>query len=163
MLSRLRHPGLPRIRKLVQDQEDIYLIGDAVAGRSLKNEIGEGGAMDPELVRRYLIQLLRVVNYLHTQEVPVIHRDLRAETVLASPHGGVCVADFGLAKIQENPEVKKATSFRSAGDPHFAAPEQLMGDTSSTRNDLYSVVLWLTTWPVANLRRRPSNDSPEPR
>lgn len=139
VLSKLRHPGLPRIRKLVQDQDDIYLVGDAIAGRSLKEEVAENGPMEPELVRRYLIQLLRVVNYLHSQETPIIHRDLRSETVLAGPHGGVCVAEFGLAKIQENPEVKKATSFRSAGDPHFAAPEQLMGDTSNQKNDLYSV------------------------
>lgn len=139
VLSKLRHPGLPRIRKLVQDREDLYLIGDAIVGRSLKEEVGENGALDPELVRRYLIQLLRVVNYLHSQDTPIIHRDLRAETVLANPHGGVCVAEFGLAKIQENPEVKKVTSFRSSGDPHFAAPEQLLGDSSSEKNDIYSV------------------------
>lgn len=139
VLSRLRHPGLPRIRKLVQDKDDLYLIGDAILGHSLKKEISENGPLDPELVRRYLIQLLRVVNYLHNQETPIIHRDLRAETVLTNPHGGVCVAEFGLAKIQENPEVKKVTSFRSSGDPHFAAPEQLLGDSSSEKNDIYSV------------------------
>jgi type II secretory ATPase GspE/PulE/Tfp pilus assembly ATPase PilB-like protein/serine/threonine protein kinase len=139
VLSRLCHPALPRIRELVQDEEDIYLIGDALKGRNLTETIQEKGALEPELVRRYLIQLLRVVDYLHSQDPPIIHRDLRGETVLASPHGSLCLAEFGLAKMGEKDGDTGATSFRSAGDPRFAAPEQLMGDASSPKNDLYSV------------------------
>ena len=139
LLSKLVHPSLPRVRQLVQDGYDVYLVGDALPQHNLKAEVSENGAYEPELVRRYLIQLLRVVNYLHSQEHPIIHRDLRAETILASEHGSLCLAEFGLAKIEESSSVKATTSFRSAGDPHFAAPEQLMGDTSSVKNDLYSV------------------------
>lgn len=138
LLSKLCHPGLPRIRKLVQNEDDLYLVGDQITGRSLKEEVQENGPIEPELVRRYLIQLLRVVKYLHSQETPIIHRDLRAETVMLSPHGKLCLAEFGLAKMAQNGD-SEATSFRSAGDPHFASPEQLMGDVSSTKNDLYSV------------------------
>jgi type II secretory ATPase GspE/PulE/Tfp pilus assembly ATPase PilB-like protein/serine/threonine protein kinase len=139
VLSRLCHPALPRIRDLVQNEEDIYLVGDAIKGRSLKESIEEDGALDPELVRRYMIQLLRVVDYLHTQEPPIIHRDLRGETVLACTHGNLCLAEFGLAKMGEKDGEDGTTSFRSAGHPQFAAPEQLMGDASSPKNDLYSV------------------------
>lgn len=138
-LSKLIHPGLPRIRRLVQSGDDIYLVGDEILGRSLAEEIEANGPLDVELVRRYLIQLLRVVAYLHRQEPPIIHRDLRAETVVLSPHGGLCLAEFGLAKMEQASGGQQATTFRSAGDPHFAAPEQLMGDTSSPKNDLYSV------------------------
>ena len=137
-LSKLRHPALPRIRKLVQDGDDIYLICDAITGNSLREEIRSKGPLHPELVRRYLIQLLRVVDFLHRQEPPIIHRDLRAETVVAGTHGTLYLAEFGLAKMAE-PADGDVTSFRSSGDPFFAAPEQLMGDASSTKNDLYSV------------------------
>lgn len=139
VLSKLCHPGLPRIRRLVQNGDDIYLIGDALTGRSLKEEIEENGPMEPELVRRYLIQLLKAVDYLHSQDPPIIHRDLRSETVLVGRNGSIQIAEFGLAKMAENPTVKAATSFRSSGNPHFAPPEQLMGDTSKVQNDLYSV------------------------
>ena len=139
LLSKLCHPALPRIRQLVQSQDDLYLVGDAIKGQPLKEKIENEGALEPELVRRYLIQLLRAVDYLHSQESPIIHRDLRAETVLATPHGSLCVAEFGLAKMEEIGGSSGATSFRSAGDGFFAAPEQLMGDASSVKNDLYSV------------------------
>ncbi len=138
-LAQLRHPNLPRIRHLVSHKDDIYLIADEIAGRTLAEEIEEEGAFEPELVRRYLKQLLQVVDFLHTQPQPIIHRDLRPTSILVSPHGTLRLAEFGLAKMGEAAAGKAATSFRSAGDPDFAAPEQLLGDTSSVKNDLYSV------------------------
>lgn len=138
-LAQLRHPNLPRIRHLVSHQDDIYLVADEISGQTLAKEIEEEGAFEPELVRRYLKQLLQVVDFLHSQPQPIIHRDLRPSSILVSPYGTLRLAEFGLAKMGEAAAGTAATSFRSAGDPDFAAPEQLLGDTSSVKNDLYSV------------------------
>ncbi len=138
-LAQLRHPNLPRIRHLVSHKDDIYLIADEISGRTLAEEIEQEGAFEPELVRRYLKQLLQVVDFLHSQAQPIIHRDLRPTSIMVSQHGTLRLAEFGLAKMGEAAAGKAVTSFRSAGDPDFAAPEQLLGDTSSVKNDLYSV------------------------
>ncbi len=138
-LASLRHPNLPRIRHLVSHQNDIYLVADEISGQTLAQVVEEEGAFDPELVRRYLKQLLQVVDFLHTQPQPIIHRDLRPTSILVTTHGNLRLAEFGLAKMGEAAAGTAATSFRSAGDPDFAAPEQLLGDASSVKNDLYSV------------------------
>lgn len=138
-LAMLRHPNLPRIRHLVSHGDDIYLVADEINGRTLAQAVEEDGAFDPELVRRYLKQLLQVVHFLHSQPQPIIHRDLRPTSILVTPHGNLRLAEFGLAKMGEAAAGSAATSFRSAGDPDFAAPEQLLGDVSSVKNDLYSV------------------------
>jgi type IV pilus assembly protein PilB len=138
-LAKLRHPNLPRIRHLVSHQNDIFLVADEIAGRTLNQAVEEDGAFDPELVRRYLKQLLQVVDFLHSQPQPIIHRDLRPTSILVTPHGNLRLAEFGLAKMGEAAAGTAATSFRSAGDPDFAAPEQLLGDASSVKNDIYSV------------------------
>ncbi len=138
-LAKLRHANLPRIRQLVSHEGDIYLIADELSGQTLHQEIEEAGAFEPELTRRYLKQLLQVVDFLHRQPQPIIHRDLRPTSILVSPHGNLRLAEFGLAKMGEATAAANQTSFRSAGDPDFASPEQLLGDTSSTKNDLYSV------------------------
>jgi type II secretory ATPase GspE/PulE/Tfp pilus assembly ATPase PilB-like protein/serine/threonine protein kinase len=138
-LAKLRHPNLPRIRHLVSHKSDIYLVADEISGRTLAQAVEEDGAFDPELVRRYLKQLLQVVDFLHSQPQPIIHRDLRPTSILVTQHGNIRLAEFGLAKMGEAAAGKAATSFRSAGDPDFAAPEQLLGDASSVKNDLYSV------------------------
>ena len=138
-LSRLRHVSLPKIRDLVQHEGDIYLIADGMPGRTLEEVVTEKGAFEPELVRRYLIQLLQVVRFFHSRPTPIIHRDLRPGSLLVSPHGNLRVAEFGLAKMGEAAAASGNTSFRSTGNPNFAAPEQLMGDVSTPLNDLYSV------------------------
>lgn len=138
-LAKLRHPNLPRIRHLVSHKDDIYLVADEISGRTLTQVVEEEGAFDPELVRRYLKQLLQVVDFLHNQPQPIIHRDLRPTSILVSQHGNLRLAEFGLAKMGEAAAGHAATSFRSAGDPDFAAPEQLLGDSSSVKNDIYSV------------------------
>lgn len=138
-LAKLRHPNLPRIRHLVSHNDDIYLVADEITGRTLAQTVEEEGAFEPELVRRYLKQLLQVVDFLHSQPQPIIHRDLRPTSILVTPHGNLRLAEFGLAKMGEAAAGHAATSFRSAGDPDFAAPEQLLGDTSSVKNDIYSV------------------------
>lgn len=139
IFAKLRHPSLPRVRQLVQDADDLYLISDHVAGTTLAEEVETQGAFGPELVRRYMTQLLQAVNFLHSGERPIIHRDLRPNSILLTPNGGLRLLEFGLAKMADANAPAGATSFRSAGDANFAAPEQLMGDQSSTKNDLYSV------------------------
>lgn len=157
-LAKLRHSNLPRIRHLVVEDDDVFLIADELAGRTLAQVIESDGAFHPELVRRYLIQLLQVVDYLHSQPQPIIHRDLRPTSIIVTTHGNLRLAEFGLAKMGEAATGASVTSFRSAGDPNFAAPEQLLGDASSVKNDLYSVgalayYLALGQPPAPSLRR----------
>lgn len=139
VLSRLNHPGLPRVRNLVQHDDDIYLVGDELKGETLLDYVTREGPLEPELVRRYFLHLLQVLRYLHNQDPSIIHRDLRPQTVLVTPHGSLSLAEFGLAKMeQEATSSTEQTAFRSYGDPVFAAPEQLMGEASRPQNDLYS-------------------------
>ncbi|MCA9790773.1 MAG: Flp pilus assembly complex ATPase component TadA, partial [Candidatus Eremiobacteraeota bacterium] len=138
-LNRLRHRNLPRVLGTFEAGNDVYLVLDEIRGKSLSEMMeANPGPLPVELLRRYAKQLLGVLRYLHEGEPPIIHRDLRPDTVLVTAHGLLKVGEFGLAKMLEEGAKSTGTAFRSHGDPSFAAPEQLMGDTSSIRNDLYS-------------------------
>lgn len=52
--------------------------------------------------------------------------------------GVLKIGEFGLAKMAGD-QVDAQTAFRSKGDPHFASPEQLMGESSNPRHDLYAI------------------------
>ncbi|MGE0492085.1 MAG: ATPase, T2SS/T4P/T4SS family [Vulcanimicrobiota bacterium] len=138
-LNRLRHRNLPRVMGTFEAGNDVYLVLDEIRGKSLSEMMeANPGPLPVELLRRYTKQLLGVLRYLHEGDPPIIHRDLRPDTVLVTPHGLLKVGEFGLAKMLEEGAKSTGTAFRSHGDPSFAAPEQLMGDASNTRNDLYS-------------------------
>ena len=52
--------------------------------------------MPIELVKSYTWQLLNGVSYCHSHRV--LHRDLKPQNLLVDRHGGIKLADFGLAR-----------------------------------------------------------------
>ncbi|MFN8606650.1 MAG: ATPase, T2SS/T4P/T4SS family [Vulcanimicrobiota bacterium] len=139
-LSRLQHRNLPRVQEIVEDRNGIYLILEEFEGVTLEDLAGQQqGGISGEMLRRYLDQFLDVLEYLHGQNPPLIHRDLRPDSLLVTPHGVIKLAEFGLARMLESGGDAQQTSFRSQGNPFYAAPEQLLGDRSAPSHDLYSV------------------------
>lgn len=136
-LHRLRHRNLPRVLDVVEDQGHIYVVLEDVHALTLQATVEREGPLHPELIWRYLKQLLSVLAYLHGQEKPIVHRDLRPDTILVSRHGVLKIGEFGLAKMAEA-QAGSQTAFRAHGHPRYAAPEQLLGDASHPSNDLYA-------------------------
>ncbi len=165
-LHRLRHRNLPRVLDVVEDQGHIYVVLEDVTGTTLQATVEKEGPLQPELIRRYLKQLLSVLGYLHGQTPSIVHRDLRPDTILVSRHGVLKVAEFGLAKLGQESQGGTRTAFKAHGHPRYAAPEQLLGDTSHARNDLYSVgaVLYFLATGAAppDSMKRYSSNSPLP-
>jgi type IV pilus assembly protein PilB len=141
LLSRLSHQNLPRVQEFIEDKGSMYLVLEEVAGQTLTSFFESYETQPgPELVRRLLNQFLSVVDYLHSQTPPIIHRDLRPETILITPHGTIKIAEFGLAKMNEGDiSTDNQTAFRSLGSPNYASPEQLLGEPSHKANDFYSI------------------------
>ena len=168
-LEKIHHRNLPRLRGVVEEGPDIYLLLEDMPGTTLQELFQKEGRLGWELLRRYLIQFLAVTDYLHSQDPPIIHRDLRPDTVLVTPFGVIKLGEFGLAKmnLQDDSAATPQTAFRSNGDPYFACPEQLMGEASHPRHDLYSIgaiLYYLSTGqkPPEALSRLGGHDSIKP-
>ena len=140
-LSRLQHRNLPRVQEIVEDRGGVYLILEEFEGVTLEDLARQQNhGLSGEMLRRYLDQFLEVLDYLHGQNPPLIHRDLRPDSLLVTPHGVIKLAEFGLARMMETGgDAQQQTAFRSQGNPYYAAPEQLLGDRSQPSHDLYSV------------------------
>ena len=147
-LSRLQHRNLPRVQEIVEDRGQVYLVLEEFEGKLLEDVAREhSDGLNGDILRRYLDQFLDVLEFLHGQDPPLIHRDLRPDSLLVTPHGVLKLAEFGLARMVDSaasaPDGRQ-TAFRSQGNPYYAAPEQLLGEPSQAHHDLYSVgaILW---------------------
>ena len=86
------------------------------------------------------------MNYLHSSDPPVIHRDLKSPNLLVDKHWRVKVCDFNLSRVLEEQAV---VSSLAASNPRWLAPEILSGRGYTFSSDVYSfgVILWeLLTW-----------------
>jgi hypothetical protein len=92
------------------------------------------------IASQIFIQILKGVNYLHTQNEPLIHRDLKPANILLTKcdRKGFCVkiADFGLTTIHKFSEQSHTML---TGTPRFMAPEVFNNKKYDTKADIYSL------------------------
>src|SRR6266496_4797207 len=99
LLARLHHPALPRVSDHFPEGDGQFLIMQYIGGEDLAEMVAQRrGPFPPDQVLTWADQLLDALDYLHTQEPPIIHRDIKPQNLKLTPRGEIILLDFGLAK-----------------------------------------------------------------
>lgn len=137
LLRSLRHPKLPFVSGIAEDENSVYLIEEYIEGKTLEEELADGKRMTGrEMEERAIslgIELCDILSYLHGQDPPVLHRDLKPANIMLLPDGGIKLLDFGISARSSQQEQS------AAGTPGYAAPEQLTTGKADVRADIYSL------------------------
>ncbi len=144
VLARLDHPNLPKVSDIFSEAESDYLVMDFVPGKDLRTlmvEARQRGEFLPEQdVLTWALQILDALIYLHSQEPPILHRDVKPSNLKLTPNGIVKLVDFGLVKILA-PDDATITIVQGRGTALYTPLEQYGGDTGHTdvRSDVYAL------------------------
>ncbi len=137
ILKHLKHPGLPVIYDIEEDDNHLFIIQEYIEGLTLAECIRTKGSFKPSEVIEMMRELLPVVDYLHTQrERPIIHRDIKPENVMITPKGRIKLIDFGIAREYK---VSESSDTLYLGTRGYAAPEQFGRGQSDERTDIYAL------------------------
>lgn len=135
MMKKLDHPALPRIVDIIDSGRTIYVVMDYIEGESLDRILEQNGAQPQELVIDWAKQLCDVLRYLHSQNPPIIYRDMKPANVMLKPEGNLKVIDFGIAREYKEHNLKDTVNLGTRG---YAAPEQFGGlGQTDARTDIY--------------------------
>ena len=140
LLAHLTHPSLVRVYDSFLCEGAPVLVTEMVNGRNLA-EISEV-APKPISERRVLIwaeQLLEGLNYLHTQNPPIIVRGLKPSNLILDGDGQLRIIDFGLAKAMDYRGAGTMEIARGVGEDGYAAIEQTAYSKTDARTDLYAL------------------------
>ena len=132
----LSHPGIATVYALEEFDGHVFIAGEYVPGRTLRDEL-DRGPLSPDRTIATAAQVARALAAAHDQGI--VHRDLKPENVIRTPGGEVKVLDFGLARLRDVPaELRNATS-RFMGTPAYMSPEQIRGEEVDGRSDVFAL------------------------
>lgn len=141
-LARLRHPALPQVKDHFIEGGGQFLVMDFIEGDDLgallrRRLDGKGSPFGFRQVMEWAERLLDALDYIHCQYPPVIHRDIKPQNLKLTPRGELFLIDFGLAKDATTP-TRPGHSIQ-AYTLEFAPPEQIKGEGTDARSDIYSL------------------------
>ena len=141
LLARLHHPALPRVSDHFSDDNGQFLVMQFIAGDDLSEMMSKRHDPFPvEQVLTWTDQLLDALDYLHTQDPQIIHRDIKPQNLKLTARGQIILLDFGLAKGQVGELSRVTTSASIFGyTPNYAPLEQIQGLGTDARSDIYSL------------------------
>jgi serine/threonine-protein kinase len=136
MLSaRLTDPNIVGIYDTVSTTDSDAIVMEYVDGRTLRRRLDEDGPLDPETVVDIGCRVADALDVAHRNGLT--HRDIKPANILLCDDGTVKVADFGIAKTSDVTDLTRDGTL--VGTATYLAPEQLSGDATDGRADLYSL------------------------
>jgi serine/threonine protein kinase len=141
LLANLRHPALPKVMDYFSEEEGDFLVMEFIPGNDLAELMSLRGHPFPQSqVLHWAYDLLRVLEYLHGQEPPILHRDIKPSNLKLTKQDEIFLLDFGLAKGSAGQMPTLVTSRSVRGyTPVYAPLEQILGQGTDRRSDIYSV------------------------
>ena len=134
LMANLNHPNIAALRTAFTADNQLVMIMEFVEGTDLSERLEHGPIPPPDAVN-YIQQVLSALSYAHQQHI--IHRDIKPSNMMLTPQGVVKLMDFGIARAGEERSITMTgTTLGSLG---YMSPEQVKGEATDARSDLYSV------------------------
>jgi eukaryotic-like serine/threonine-protein kinase len=142
--SSIGHENIINVQDFGRTAEGaLYFVMELLDGESLRTLVPKFGGLPLARGLPILLQVCRALAAAHARGI--VHRDLKADNVMVVPREDgsdlVKVLDFGISKVSraEDPEGARITQQGVVlGTPAYMAPEQIRGESTDLRADVYA-------------------------
>ncbi len=144
LLRNFHHDGLPAFVGEYQNESMLCVVRDYVEGTPL-DRLACRSALNPRQSADIIGQLCDILTYLHSQNPPIIHRDIKPQNIIVDESGHITLIDFGISRTYDESARADTICF---GTRFYAAPEQYGFAQSDPRSDIFSagvLLAWLLT------------------
>jgi len=132
---RVSHHNVCRMHDLHEEGETLYITMEYVAGEDLKKVIRRMGSLT--IGKTLSIARQVAEGLVEAHKLGVIHRDLKPSNVMIDSQGNAKIMDFGIARSMAGAGLTAEGVM--IGTPEYMSPEQVEGQGTDGRSDLYSL------------------------
>lgn len=130
--SALNHPNVCTIYDIQEHDGQMFIVMEYVEGQTLRNH------KNPFTLKQVVEIGVQVADGLAAaHEKGIVHRDIKTENIMIRKDGIVQIMDFGLAKLHGASRLTKEGS--TVGTVGYSSPEQIQGQDTDHRTDLFSL------------------------
>ena len=131
----LNHPNIIKVYDVSFGDLIQYIVMEYVDGITLKEYIEQQTALKWKEAVHFTMQMLRAMQHAHDKGI--VHRDLKPQNILLLPDGSIKISDFGIARFSRSE--RRTMTDKAIGSVHYVSPEQVRGDITDEKTDLYSI------------------------
>ncbi|MDK2982067.1 MAG: hypothetical protein PWQ55_2414 [Chloroflexota bacterium] len=144
LLRSFQHDGLPAFVGEYQNENMVCVVRAYMEGTPL-DRLARSGPLNPRQCVSIVSQLCDILTYLHSQNPPIIHRDIKPPNIIMDERGHITLIDFGISRTYDAGARADTICF---GTRNYAAPEQYGFAQTDPRTDIFSagvLLAWLLT------------------
>lgn len=136
LLERLHHQNIISFHGswVNRERQQVNFVTEILSSGTLKSFINKVQVIRWKIAKRWAVQILKGLEYLHSQDPPVIHRDLKCENIFINgTSGDLRIGDLGLSTVNRNGKVLSVL-----GTPEFMAPDMYEENPYDEKVDIYA-------------------------
>nr|WP_298145315.1 bifunctional protein-serine/threonine kinase/phosphatase [uncultured Pseudomonas sp.] len=137
---RINHAHVVKPCPQTRKRNFLYIVTEFIEGQTLTQWMIDNPQPDLETVRGIVEQIAKGLRAFHRLEM--LHQDLRPENIMIDGTGTVKIVDFGSTRvagiIESGMPVERSNLL---GTAQYTAPEYFLGESGSTRSDLFSLAV----------------------
>ena len=143
VLSQLHHPNLPAFQEAFDQRGHYFVVLSYIEGSDLTDRIRIARQRNEIIplpqIMGWILSICDAVQFLHSQQPVVIHRDIKPDNIRIMPDGTAILVDLGNAKATAD-GARTLFFIRHQGTPGYAPQEQYPGGTGTdVRSDIYAL------------------------
>jgi hypothetical protein len=133
ILKQLDHPNIVKLLDFFVEDHRAYLVLEHIDGLSIRDIVKQKGPLSEDRVHSMASQMCTILEYLHSQSPPVVHRDFTPDNLILRHDGTLKVIDFNVAQ-----QLETTTTGSVVGKHAYLPPEQFRG-MPTCQSDIYAM------------------------
>lgn len=139
ILKNLKHAYLPQVYDFLQIDQQIYTIIEFIPGEPLSHYLNKKYRFYQKDIIKWAKQLCEALVYLHSQNPPIIHSDIKPGNIMITPSHDICLIDFNISLNSDRRKYSIGVSAGYASPEHYSDSAHRRGAALDVRSDIYSL------------------------